>query len=110
MSGPSGTAVDDGALRRRLGEVQRRLGAHAGGIELDALGRDGSLRVRFTGMCAGCPFRPLTMHGTVRPALLALPGVTAVEADGARVSEEALERMRRYLGDGALEAWRAPAA
>jgi hypothetical protein len=41
----------------------------------------------------------LTMAGTIAPALMAVRGVNSVHADGARISEEASQRMRRYLGD-----------
>lgn len=93
--------VDHAALEQRIDDVCRLMSAHAGAIELVEVSARGAVRVRFTGMCTGCMFRPLTMRGTVAPALSAIAGVTAVHADGARISEEAAERLRRYLGDGA---------
>ena len=89
-------------LAARLEEVRALMSAHAGAVELIDLSPRGEVRLRFTGMCAGCPYRPLTMEGTIRPALASVPGVTAVDADGARVSDEALARMRRYLGRSTL--------
>jgi Fe-S cluster biogenesis protein NfuA len=70
---------------------------HGGGLELEEVSSDGRVRVRFTGMCAGCQFRPMTMAGSIRPLLLTLEGVNEVEADGSRISEEALTRLRLAL-------------
>jgi Fe-S cluster biogenesis protein NfuA len=95
----AGDGVDREALLARIDQVSAAIGAHAGAIELLELSETGSVRVRFTGMCTGCLFRPLTMMGTVEPALLEVPGVTAVEAAGTRISAEATTRMRHYLGD-----------
>ena len=90
--------VDRPALERRIGAVSRAMSAHAGAIELLEVSAGGVVRVRFTGMCAGCAFRPLTMRGTIAPALSEVPGVTGVIADGARISEEAAERLAYYFG------------
>lgn len=86
-------------IEARVAELSARIAAHAGGLELDHVAADGTVTVRFTGMCTGCPYRPLTMAGTVRPALLAIDGVTRVEAVGSRISEEA-ERRLNDLGVG----------
>jgi Fe-S cluster biogenesis protein NfuA len=94
-------SVDRAALDRRIDAVCRLMSAHAGAIELIDVSVQGAVRVRFTGMCTGCPFRPLTMRGTIGPALSEVPGVTAVHADGARISEEAAERLEFYLGASA---------
>jgi Fe-S cluster biogenesis protein NfuA len=91
--------VDHTALLARIDQVSAAIGAHAGAIELLEVNEAGTVRVRFTGMCTGCLFRPLTMMGTVEPALLGVSGVTAVEAAGTRISTEAATRMRHYLGD-----------
>jgi Fe-S cluster biogenesis protein NfuA len=98
MSSATATAVDRELLAERIEQVCRVMGAHAGAIELLDVSPAGGVRVRFTGMCTGCLFRPLTMMGTIEPALLQVPGVTSVEAAGARISAEAAERMRRYMG------------
>jgi Fe-S cluster biogenesis protein NfuA len=90
--------TDRAQIEERVDEICQVMGAHAGGIELVDVSPRGAVRVRFTGMCSGCPFRPLTMRGTILPMLSELPGVTAVHADGARISEEAAERMAHYLG------------
>jgi Fe-S cluster biogenesis protein NfuA len=85
--------MDEAAVERRVGEVSRLLWSHAGGIELEALDPEGRVRIRFTGICTGCPFRPVTMATTIRPALAEIPGVTEVEGAGVRVSEHAARRL-----------------
>ena len=50
-------------------------------------------------MCAGCQYRPVTFAATVRPALLALEGVTAVEVAGSRISAEAEARVLAAVGE-----------
>lgn len=80
------------AVLERLEELQPALDAHAGGVELVGV-EDGVVRLRFTGMCTGCHLRPLTMTSTIRPALLDLEGITAVEAEGSRISVEAEARL-----------------
>jgi Fe-S cluster biogenesis protein NfuA len=84
---------DQRPVERRVSEVSRLLGAHAGGIELERLDEQGRVGVRFTGMCTGCLFRPVTLATTIRPALLEVDGVTGVEAAGVRVSEHAARRL-----------------
>ena len=84
-------------LARRIASLNVLLRSHAGEIELVDASADGHVTVRYTGMCAGCDYRPLTMAGTVEPALLDLPGVRRVTATGSRVSEEALARIRSGL-------------
>lgn len=77
-----------------LAAIAPALAAHAGGVELAGLD-GGAVRLRFTGMCTGCPLRPLTTHSTIRPALARVPGVTSVEVEGSRVSAEAEARLAR---------------
>jgi len=79
-------------LATRLDELAAALGAHAGGIELVEL-TGGVARVRYTGMCTGCPLRPVTTASTVRPALLAVDGVDELEVEGSRISAEAEARI-----------------
>jgi Fe-S cluster biogenesis protein NfuA len=87
--------VDRDAVEARLRDVSRLLRTHAGGLAVEDVSDDGTVRVRFTGQCTGCMFRPVTLEATIRPALLDVPGVACVEADGCRVSEEASRRLRR---------------
>jgi Fe-S cluster biogenesis protein NfuA len=85
------------AVRERLEELRPALAAHAGGVELVEV-RAGVVRLRFTGMCTGCQLRPLTTASTIRPALLALDGITAVEVEGSRISAEAEARLAAAFG------------
>ncbi len=94
-------------LSRRLEDLQRVLAAHAGGIELVELTPDGTARLRYTGMCTGCLYRPLTTAATVRPFVLGADDVNAVEIEGSRISEEAEARLAEALAPGAA-AFRLP--
>ena len=91
------------AVDARLDFVRRRLRAHAGGIELRGVDPDGIVRLRFTGMCAGCPLKPLTMAMVVIPALRPLKGVREVVAPGARVSATSQARLRTIKPPGHLK-------
>jgi Fe-S cluster biogenesis protein NfuA len=87
-------------IAARVATIDRMLAAHAGGLELQEV-RGGEVRVAYTGMCTGCPLRPLTTTATVRPALLALPDVTSVHVAGGRISTEAEQRLAAALGPAA---------
>ena len=80
------------AVLERLDRLRLVLDAHAGGIELVEV-NGSTVRLRFTGMCTGCHLRPLTTASTIRPALLELAGVEAVEIEGSRLSAEAEARL-----------------
>ncbi len=73
-----------------------RLRSHGGFVEVERVDAAGDVELRFGGMCCGCPYKALTLHGTIRPALLAVDGVRSVDAAGARISVEAAERLARY--------------
>jgi Fe-S cluster biogenesis protein NfuA len=85
------------SLEARLRDVRRILDAHAGGVELLSFD-DGVIRLRFSGMCTGCAYRPLTTATTIRPLLLSVAGVRAVEIEGGRISAEAETRLAAALG------------
>jgi Fe-S cluster biogenesis protein NfuA len=87
------------AVLARIEELRPALDAHAGGVELVAVQGD-VVRLRFTGMCTGCPLRPVTTASTIRPALLELQGVTAVEIEGSRISAEAEARLAAAYARG----------
>jgi Fe-S cluster biogenesis protein NfuA len=93
--------VDQAALGEAMRLLSRLTAAHAGGVELAEVSQEGVVRVRWTGACAGCPFRPMSMAGTLEPVLLAVDGVRGVEAQGSRISEEARARMAYYFGSEA---------
>jgi len=74
------------------------LGQHAGGLTLENIAEDGHVTVRYTGMCTGCLYRPVTMGATIRPFLLEVEGVTGVEAIGSRMNDRANEMLAEDLG------------
>lgn len=82
----------------RIRQLNAVLNTHAGGIEVSEVKADGTVLLRYTGQCTGCPCRPLTTAATVRPALLDLDEVTAVEIQGVRISEEAEARLAKAFG------------
>ena len=84
-------------VESRVRQLDALLKAHAGGLELVDLSDGGVARIRFSGMCTGCPLKPLTLEATIRPHLIGVGGVTDVVAEGARLSEEASERLRSQL-------------
>jgi Fe-S cluster biogenesis protein NfuA len=60
-------------------EVRPMLQADGGDLELVSVGDDGSVQVRLTGHCAGCPFSAMTMTVGVEKTLKAkVPEVTRV--------------------------------
>ena len=81
------------ALDARIDEINALMRAHAGGVELIDITADGTVSVRFAGKCTGCELRPLTMASTIRPGLLDVAGVKRVAIIGARISEEAEQRL-----------------
>jgi Fe-S cluster biogenesis protein NfuA len=81
--------VDKAELDRRMMAVQKLLNWHLGSIELAGVSADGTVKVRFTGACAGCPLKPVTLTATVRRLLADVKGVTRVEAIGVNISPEA---------------------
>ena len=87
------------AVLDRLEALRPALAAHAGGLELVSI-TGGVVRLRYTGMCSGCHLRPLTTASFVRPALLALDGVTEVQIEGSRVSAEAEARLAIAFAGG----------
>jgi Fe-S cluster biogenesis protein NfuA len=88
------------ALDAALVLTNRTLAAHAGGVELVEV-RDGPAGreavVRFTGMCTGCAFKPMTLAATVEPMLTGVDRITAVHALGGRADPEAMARARRFV-------------
>lgn len=77
-------------VRARVDALDRMLKSHAGGLELLGVDPHGVVRIRLTGMCAGCELKPVTVVSVIEPALQALPGVSAVQIVGGRVSEHAM--------------------
>ena len=101
--------VDPQRLDAAVAWVNTRMRSHAGSVSVTRVGADGVVELAFGGMCCGCPYKALTLHGTIEPALTAVDGVTGVEAPGARISVEAAERLAHYTqGTGTLPASSTP--
>ncbi|MDB5874785.1 MAG: Thioredoxin-like protein [Ramlibacter sp.] len=98
--------IDRAKVVRRIESLNVLIRSHAGEIELVDLSPSGVVTVRYTGMCAGCEYRPVTTAGTVEPGLLDVPGVTRVRVLGARVSDDAMQRIQATM-DSADAAQRA---
>jgi len=92
-----GSGVDLDALREEVAHVCRIMQTHAGAIELVGVSDGGVVELRFVGMCQGCVARPMTLYGTVIPALMGVPGVTEVRAQGVRISDAAARRAAERL-------------
>jgi Fe-S cluster biogenesis protein NfuA len=89
-------------VARNVERLSERLRSHGGGVELVDFSSDGALRVRLTGMCAGCYAKPLTVGAVIRPALEGVAGVTRVDVLGARMSLAAYERVGALDSAGRL--------
>jgi len=50
-------------------DVAPRLESHGGGIELVSVAEDGTITVRLTGACGGCPGARMTLRGVVEQLL-----------------------------------------
>lgn len=62
-------------------EVRPMLSTHGGGIDLVEVTEDGTVKVRLTGGCCGCPSAQATLTQVVENALKAkIPEVKKVEA------------------------------
>ncbi|MCL5267983.1 MAG: NifU family protein [Bacteroidetes bacterium] len=67
-------------IKRVLVEANRFLAVDNGNVEYVNLEYDGILRVRFSGSCAVCPLRPMTLRaGVERAILLKIEEVKRVE-------------------------------
>lgn len=82
----------------RVNMINNLLAQHAGGIELADIDDEGRIKLKFTGMCTGCLYRPITMSATIRPALMEIDGVSEVEAPGSRIDEDARQKLEADIG------------
>lgn len=96
--------IDREQLHRRLNSINLLIKSHAGAVELVEVASDGIVSVRYTGMCAGCEYRPVTSAATLVPALRDVPGVRGVLVVGSSVSLEADERIAQTLDSASASA------
>jgi Fe-S cluster biogenesis protein NfuA len=97
-SSPESRDERDARIAEHVAMLSDFLGQHAGGLTLEGIDDDGHVTVRYTGMCTGCLYRPVTMGATIRPYLLEVDGVTSVEAVGSRMNDQANARLQEDLG------------
>ncbi len=64
-----------------------------------------TVRLRMDGLCAGCLFKPVTTAATIRPFIADRLGLE-VQVEGARISDEAEQRLRRAFESSELSALR----
>jgi Fe-S cluster biogenesis protein NfuA len=88
----------DAAVRERVEMLSDFLAQHAGGLTLESIDDEGKVTVRYSGMCTGCLYRPVTMGATIRPFLMEIEGVTGVEAVGSRLNDRAHAKLEEDLG------------
>jgi Fe-S cluster biogenesis protein NfuA len=68
-------------VREALDSVRPYLQADGGDVELVGVDEDGTVRVRLTGGCAGCPYSRMTLtNGIERIVKEKVPEVTQVVA------------------------------
>jgi len=68
-------------VRLALEQVRPTLQLHKGGVELLSVA-EGTVRLKLTGNCDGCPSSAVTLRTTVEEAILAAaPDVTAIEVE-----------------------------
>lgn len=78
-------------------ELRPLVQAHGGDVFLTDL-TGGDVEVAYGGACRNCPVKPVTHVALVERLLLEVPGVTSVEAPEIRISNAALERVRKAVG------------
>ena len=62
-------------------EVRPMLSMHGGGVDLVEVTEEGTVKVRLTGGCCGCPSAQMTLIGVVEKAIKSkVPQVKKVEA------------------------------
>ena len=68
-------------VKEVLDSVNSSLAAHGGGVELVEVSEDGTVKVRLTGGCAGCPMSQMTLKmGIERILKQQIPQIQQVEA------------------------------
>jgi len=82
-------------VEEAIATLNLALRTHGGSVECLGV-EDGTLRLRMTGLCAACLFKPVTLEATIRPYIRERLAMD-VTIEGARISEEAQARLRRAL-------------
>jgi Fe-S cluster biogenesis protein NfuA len=79
-------------------EVRPVLSVHGGDVDLIEVTPHGVVRLRFQKACKGCGYKAITLAASVRQRLLAIPGVTDVQAEDVAIAPGALRRIDALLG------------
>ncbi len=67
-------------VEKSLAKIRPALQAHGGGVELVEVGKDGVVKVRLVGACAGCPMSTMTLaYGIERELKKQVPEIKRVE-------------------------------
>lgn len=86
--------VDRAALDRALARLNAGMTSGCtGGVELEDISDDGTVRLRLLGMCSGCSCRTLTIGTTIRPEIESVSGVTRLDVPNSGMSRYAEERI-----------------
>lgn len=68
-------------VEKALQKIRPMLQADGGNVELVSISEDGTVRVRLTGACGGCPMAAMTLKAGVERVLRSeVPEIKAVEA------------------------------
>lgn len=68
-------------VEEALSKIRPALQADGGDVELVSVGEDGTVQVKLTGACSGCPMAALTLQAGVERVLKAeVPEITSVVA------------------------------
>lgn len=68
-------------VKKALEKVKPALEAHGGSVELVDVTEDGTVKVRLTGACGGCPMAQMTLKEGIEKALKEeIPEIKKVEA------------------------------
>ena len=79
-------------------QVRPLLKLHGGGVTFLNVSADGVIELEFEGACRGCSLKSITYALGIRQKLMPIPGVTAVNMNGVRLSDAALARVEKYYG------------
>lgn len=98
MGGNERAALRQSVIEILDSQIRPVIKLHGGGVELLDVTEYGEVELSFDGACRGCSLKSLTYALGVRQKLLPIPGVTAVNMEGVRLSQAALDRVKKYYG------------
>ena len=77
-------------------DVRPYIQGHGGDVEVTGID-GGHVAVRFRAACNACELKMVTFAATVRPKLLAIPGVKSVTCASVPLSPEKLDSINRFF-------------